>query len=133
MYKYNENVDMLSSIFKYRCFCRNTNEGIEEDVYWEESMKDTVFCSLAKDFNRSNIEDCKLEYNRNAIKNTIYKLFEHIGKRKHRGNIFIDYEMRRYICGMMITLGAIMQDIVSNTCFKGYYVSRNNYIFPSFI
>ncbi len=90
-------VDIPSSVFKYRCFYRNTDEGIEEDPYWRESMDGIVYYSLAKDFNRNDPEDCKLEYNKNVIRDTICKQLGHRGKKNYQTVRFIDNQMQNYI------------------------------------
>lgn len=90
-------VDIPSSVFKYRCFCRNTGDGIEEDPYWRESMDGIVFYSLAKDFNRNDPEDCKLEYNKKAIRNEIIKQLGCKGRTSYQLNKKIDDLMGNYI------------------------------------
>lgn len=90
-------IQIPSSVFKYRCFCRETNKGIEEDLYWKESVNGIVFCSLAKDFNRNDPEDCKLEYNENAIRDTLCKQLGYSGKRSYQLVKLIDDNMNKYI------------------------------------
>lgn len=92
-----KNVDMPSSLFKYRCFCRNTDKGIEEDPYWKESMDGIFFCSLAKDFNRNDPEDCKLEYDKSAIRDAIFEQLEYTGKIDCSFVKHVDNKMQNYI------------------------------------
>lgn len=90
-------IDMPSSVFKYRCFCRNMGNGIEEDPYWRESMDGIVFYSLAKDFHRNDSEDCKLKYNKNAVRDALCRHLGYKGKRNHQFVNFIDDKMQDYI------------------------------------
>lgn len=90
-------IDIPSSVFKYRCFYRNTKNGLEEEPYWRESMEGKVFCSLAKEFNRNDSDDCDLKYNKRKIRDTICNQFENKGKTNHQINKLIDDTMEKYI------------------------------------
>ena len=90
-------INLPSSVFKYRCFCRETKEGLKEDLFWKESMNGIVYYSLAKDFNRNDPDDCILKYNRNAIIDAVYKQMGRKGKRNYKSNQYIDRIMGEYI------------------------------------
>lgn len=90
-------IDIPSSVFKYRCFCRNVGDKIEEDPYWRESMEGIVFYSFAKDFNRNDPEDCELEYNKNAVRDALCRQLGYRGKRNDKFVNLIDDKMQKYI------------------------------------
>lgn len=90
-------VDIPSSIYKYRCFCRPENGIMQEDPYWQESIQGICFFSLAKDFNRNDQNDCVLSYNKNAIRDTIYRSLKVNGKRNADAVNLVDSIMQAYI------------------------------------
>lgn len=90
-------IDIPSSVFKYRCFFRNMGDRIEEDLYWRDSMDGIVFYSLAKNFNRNDPDDSKLEYNKNAVRDAVCRQLGYRGKRNYQFVKLIDDKMQEYI------------------------------------
>lgn len=96
-YNIMQEINIPSSVYKYRCFSRSIDGIITEDPYWKESVNGICFFSLAKDFNRNDPNDCLLKYNERTIRDTIYRSLNVKGKRQPDVVNLVDRLMKEYI------------------------------------